>query len=792
MVKDWKRCAGVFFACFLLAGLLPMNARASETTAETTAESAAETTVETVAETTAPQTGSAGSEEWTVDEENFPDENFRAYLLETWDENQDGILTREEADRADRMDISGLEIETLQGIKHFRNLRMLDCSKNRLTWLELSDLDQLQELRCHGNSMTELDLVRCPALETLYCSKNQLTTLSLGALPSLTALLCQDNRLVELDVSACPKLEFLLCSDNCLPFLDVSANSGLTELQAQGNVSLRPELTEGCTLDLSTIPGFDPARASGWKNAFAAGNILTVDEFAPTVSFIYDMDGESGTETAAFTWIIPKPEGVVIDQENFPDDHFRLLVSLALDTHKDRVLTPDEIEGAIRLDAADWDIHSLKGIEYLTALEELDCGGNALPFLDVGGLASLTVLSAEGNTAQLEARDDRTLDITSIAGFDPQRASDWTGGRLRGNVLLIDEDRVTFRYDVDGAQGEKTNLFTWTFRFAEQKELAIDAENFPDDAFRTYLLENTDQNGDGVLNEEELGAVTRLYLEELGISSLKGVEQFPNLRELYCGFNQLTSLDLSGCRNLTTVVCGNNGLTALVLPGGETLEVVSCGNNRLTNLDVRGCQGLRWLFCGGNLLKTLDTAQNEKLEKLDWTDNAQTEETAGEEEAGTEAALPVEPVGDCGPGCHKFAPWCPLVLPTCHSEGILGHSTCTVCGKNFDANGKELLDLTVPVAPDRHSSTENVPGTEATCTQDGFTAGVYCSDCGRYVSGHASIPAAHRLGPWIRETAATDTAPGIKGHFDCRVCGGHFDAAGNELDDLSLPKTHHN
>lgn len=782
-MKNWRKSAGIFLACFLLAGLLPVNVSASETTEENTVETTAEITVETTAVETVPETVSSSSGEWAIDDENFPDENFRAYLLATWDENRDGTLSLEEANRADRMDVSGLGITSLQGIECFRNLQKMDCSKNELTKLELSGMEQLQELRCHENNLTVLDLIRCPALETLYCSKNQLTSLCLGEAPCLTTLLCQDNRLAELDVSACPALEFLLCSGNCLPFLDVTASPKLTELQVQDNVSLRPELMEGGTLDLTTVPGFDPARASGWKNASAAGNILTVEEFASTVTFTYEL---GGGKTAVFTWVVPKPEGIPINPDNFPDDNFRLLVSLTLDTCKDRILTPDEIEAATILNADGWNIGSLKGIEHLTALRELHCGQNALPFLDVSGFDELTVLEAEDNTALLEVRLDQTLDITTIEGFDSRRASDWTGGRLRGNLLLIDENQVRFRYDVDGEAGEKSVQFTWTFLAAEPQALAVDEFSFPDEAFRVYLLENADRDGDGMLSNEELGAVTRLYLEDLGIISLKGVELLPNLRELYCGYNQLTTLDLSGCRNLVTVVCDSNGLTSLALPEGETLEVLSCGNNRLIALDVQNCLGLRWLFCGSNRLKNLDVSRNEKLEKLDCSDNALTEEISLEppETVPEESAPREESAVECGLGGHHFAPWSPLVLPTCHSEGVLGHSTCTVCGKSFDVNGKELTDLSIPIAPDRHGSRENVPGTKATCTQDGVTDGVYCKDCGRYIAGHVVIPAAHSMSAWIRGTTATQTEPGTLGHFDCTVCGRHFDASGNELMDL--------
>ena len=45
---------------------------------------------------------------------------------------------------------------------------------------------------------------------------------------------------------------------------------------------------------------------------------------------------------------------------------------------------------------------------------------------------------------------------------------------------------------------------------AASGEIALTEENFPDEAFRTYLQENADTDGDGALSETECGDVTDL------------------------------------------------------------------------------------------------------------------------------------------------------------------------------------------------------------------------------------------------------------------------------------------
>lgn len=62
-----------------------------------------------------------------------------------------------------------------------------------------------------------------------------------------------------------------------------------------------------------------------------------------------------------------------------------------------------------------------------------------------------------------------------------------------------------------------------------------------------------------------------------------------------------------------------------------------------------------------------------------------------------------------------------------------------------------------------HENTVNVDAVPATCTETGYTAGVYCNDCGTYISGHDEIAAlGHNWLGWTETTAATCTATGIQ------------------------------
>ena len=107
----------------------------------------------------------------------FTDPAFERYCLETLDLNDDGRISRYEAERIVRMDCSGCGIASLDEIS--------DCSGNLLSSLDLRGDTALSTLVCGGNALRTLDVSGCaavmervdtqssPELETLYVSSTQ-------------------------------------------------------------------------------------------------------------------------------------------------------------------------------------------------------------------------------------------------------------------------------------------------------------------------------------------------------------------------------------------------------------------------------------------------------------------------------------------------------------------------------------------------------------------------------------------------------------------------------------------
>ena len=263
-----------------------------------------------------------------------------------------------------------------------------------------------------------------------------------------------------------------------------------------------------------------------------------------------------------------------------------------------------------------------------TALEYLDCTNNALTSLDVSANTALTNLHCEGNPLLCvnAARTLTDFSASSLTAFEADspiirladygiladRISNTSGCSVSKNgeyLLLTGEGEATYTYNVDG-----TNTMTVSIR--HPGGIAINADNFPDGNFRSYVSGNIDTNNDTVLTADEIAAVTEINVIGMGIADLTGVEYFVALKRLICYSNNLTSLDVTENTALTALHCYENQLTSLDVSQNTALKSLYCNSNRLTSLDVSQNTALEYLYCNKNLLTSLDVSANTELTEL--------------------------------------------------------------------------------------------------------------------------------------------------------------------------------
>ncbi len=128
-----------------------------------------------------------------IDEQTFPDETFRNYVSEKFDDNSNGELDFLETLKANDVSVYSKSTSSLRGIEHLRFVEKIDYRSNNLTYLDLS------QNKC---------------LKNLWCSNNQITTLRLSEHPRLTTLECSNNLITNIDFSGCPKINDINISGN--------------------------------------------------------------------------------------------------------------------------------------------------------------------------------------------------------------------------------------------------------------------------------------------------------------------------------------------------------------------------------------------------------------------------------------------------------------------------------------------------------------------------------------------------------------------------------------------------
>ena len=186
---------------------------------------------------------------------NIPDSNFRAYLVEHFDLDNDGSISVKEASLITEIEVNTDNIASVAGIEMMPNLVSLKVSgtsmssKGKLTSIDLSGNPQLETLYCEYNSLTTLDLSKLPALKVLKCGYNELTSITFCNNTSLYYITCSSNRLTELDLTPNAGLTTLYCNNNDLSTLILTEQTLLKTLQCRSNNFTRLDISTNTALE---------------------------------------------------------------------------------------------------------------------------------------------------------------------------------------------------------------------------------------------------------------------------------------------------------------------------------------------------------------------------------------------------------------------------------------------------------------------------------------------------------------------------------------------------------------
>ena len=376
----------------------------------------------------------AGNAQVAIDETNFPDELFRAYVQENFDTDQDGSLSDAECGKVEVINVGGpydpeprpySGLSDLTGIEHFPALEDLYCEGTGITALDLSQNPALLLLNCSETGITSLDLSHCPALESLYCIDSKLTALDVSHNAALVRLDFGGMGITSLDLSQNPALETLQCYGSGLTSLDLSQNPALSFLYYVNSPALTDLHLDG---------------ASALKNLVCDNTGLTsldvsqnpaLKELSCSYTGITNLDVSQNPD---LEWLCCNNTGITsLDLSQNPAlkvlrCHFTELTSL--DVSQNPALTGLEVSNA------------------------------KLSHIDLSQNPALQTVDLQGNVHPVDAEVGGTYDLSRIPGFDLSRVTWLQEPELEGSLLRFSTEIIPYFYDTRLGGGENKVVFS--------------------------------------------------------------------------------------------------------------------------------------------------------------------------------------------------------------------------------------------------------------------------------------------------------------------------------------------
>lgn len=418
-------------------------------------------------------------------------------------------------------------------------------------------------------------------LEKLDCHGIGLTTLNVSTNYKLKELNCSDNQLKDYLPILSSGLKKLNCSNNKLTHMNLGNRSGLNleEVDCSNN-----NITNIVMWNVRELVKFDCSNND--LMTLDVSQCLKLEELNCSGNQLMELDVGHQTQ----------------------------LTQLDCSNNKLTELNVKQNGGLISLICNDNQLTTLD-LSQNHSLSHLNCARNRLACVDVTEISG--TITADGNRRPIAVRTDGTFDLTTLPGFDVGKATNWNGGSVSGTTLSVNAgaNEVSYQYNC----GNGVNP---TFIF--ETSLPINEDNFPDDSFRNYI-KTYKAGGRDVLTVEEQRNVTTIEINNKGVSDLKGIEAFPNLKELNCGNNSIQKLDLRQNPKLEKLICNKNQLTQLDLSKNPKIYHLICSWNQLKQLDVSNLEDLVTLDCSHNDLEQLDVRNSRSLVALNCSSNRLTE-----------------------------------------------------------------------------------------------------------------------------------------------------------------------
>lgn len=284
--------------------------------------------------------------------------------------------------------------------ENFRDYVAEEWDKNHDKYFSPREIANAKWISCDNKEISNLKGIEFfTNIWLLECYYNNLTTIDLSHNKNLSYINCHHNQLNELDVSGLPLLETFYCGHNALPSIDVSKNEKLEDFDCQDNhldtldVSQNKELVK-LSCGTNNLTELDVRENKKLK------------ELSCYESKLSNLDLRNQTELEVLKcWKNPL---------------------------------------------------SALNVSANTKLKKLFVSNTNLTSLDATNNTALATFVGKDCSYNIAVEGDGKFDLTTLPGkFDASKATATGNGTINGNILTVDPNSKTFRYDYDIGQNNK-------------------------------------------------------------------------------------------------------------------------------------------------------------------------------------------------------------------------------------------------------------------------------------------------------------------------------------------------
>ncbi|MEZ4970430.1 MAG: hypothetical protein R2814_12395 [Flavobacteriaceae bacterium] len=164
---------------------------------------------------------------------NIPDAAFKRELLtQGIDENGDGEIQIDEAQKVTVLYVTKQQIKDLNGIDHFLNQEELGCYGNEIKYLDVSRLKKLQRLYAMENLLESINITGLMCLKDIFLQNNPNLCLNIdfSQFQLLEELQVNNTRTPKLNLKNLKNLKIVEASNSMLNEIAIDGSLGLEQL----------------------------------------------------------------------------------------------------------------------------------------------------------------------------------------------------------------------------------------------------------------------------------------------------------------------------------------------------------------------------------------------------------------------------------------------------------------------------------------------------------------------------------------------------------------------------------